>query len=81
MFLSLLNITLWMIAYKYGILAYHDAFNKEFYTMKFPRSEHVNTIKMSGNMNNNKNERFNGEVRDREKVMCSLKIKTTPILT
>lgn len=36
---------------------------------------------MSGNMNNNKMERFNGEVRDREKVMRSLKIKTTPILT
>jgi hypothetical protein len=26
-------------------------------------------------------ERFTGEVRDREKVMRSLKIKTTPILT
>jgi putative transposase len=35
---------------------------------------------MSGNMNNNKMERFNGEVRDREKVMRGLKIKKTPIL-
>ncbi len=32
-------------------------------------------------MNNNKMERMNGEVRDREKVMRGLKIKDTPILT
>ena len=32
-------------------------------------------------MNNNRMERFNGEVREREKVMRNLKIKTTPILT
>jgi transposase InsO family protein len=31
-------------------------------------------------MNNNKNERFNGEIRDREKVMRGLKKKDTPIL-
>jgi hypothetical protein len=36
---------------------------------------------MSGNMNNNKMERFNGEVRDREKVMRGLKRKDTSILT
>jgi transposase-like protein len=64
-----------------GLPAYHDAFNKEFYTNKAPRSEHANAIKMSGDMNNNRMERFNGEVRDREKVMRGLKIKTTPILT
>lgn len=63
-----------------GLPAYHDAFNKEFYTNMKPRTEHVNAIKMSGDMNNNRMERFNGEVRDREKVMRSLKIKTTPIL-
>jgi len=32
-------------------------------------------------MNNNKMERFNGEVRDREKVMRGLKRKDTTILT
>jgi len=31
-------------------------------------------------MNNKKMERFNGEVRDREKVMRGLKKKDTPIL-
>jgi putative transposase len=35
---------------------------------------------MSDDMNNNKMERFNGEVRDREKVMRNLKKKDTPIL-
>jgi putative transposase len=35
---------------------------------------------MSGNMNNNKMERFNDEVRDREKVIRGLKKKDTPIL-
>ncbi len=32
-------------------------------------------------MNNNKQERFNGEIRDREKVMRGLKKDDTPILT
>jgi len=36
---------------------------------------------MQGDMNNDKMERLNGEVRDREKVMRNLKIKDTPILT
>jgi len=36
---------------------------------------------MSGDNNNNKMERLNGEIRDREKVMRSLKKPDTPILT
>lgn len=35
---------------------------------------------MSGDMNNNKMERLNGEFRDREKVVRGLKKKDTPIL-
>jgi len=62
-----------------GLPAYHDAFNKEFRTRKNP-AEHISTIRLSGDMNNNKMERFNGEVRDREKVMRNLKKKDTPIL-
>jgi len=34
---------------------------------KDTRPEHINAIKLRGNMNNNKMERFNGETRDREK--------------
>jgi len=63
-----------------GLPAYHDAYKKEFWTLKNPRTEHINAIKLSGNMNNNKMERFNGEIRDREKTMRGLKTKETPIL-
>jgi hypothetical protein len=48
---------------------------------KDTRTEHINAIKLSGNMNNNKMERFNGEIRDREKTMRGLKTKDTPIFT
>jgi len=64
-----------------GLPAYHDAYKKEFWTMKKEtRTEHVSAIKLSGNMNNNKMERFNGEIRDREKTMRGLKKNDTPIL-
>jgi putative transposase len=42
--------------------------------------QHVRHVHMSGDLNNNKMERMNGEVRDREKVMRSLKRSDTPIL-
>jgi len=64
-----------------GLPAYHDAYKKEFWTLRNPRTEHVNAIKLRGDMNNNKMERFNGEVRDREKVMRSLKKEDTPIIS
>jgi transposase-like protein len=63
-----------------GLPAYHDAFNKEFRTMASPRTEHVRQITIRGEHNNNKMERFNGEIRDREKVMRGLKNVDTPIL-
>lgn len=63
-----------------GLQAYHDAFNREFYQNSAPRSKHINAIKLDGDMNNNKMERINGEIRDREKVMRGLKKKDTPIL-
>jgi len=64
-----------------GLPAYHEAYKKEFWTLKGPRTEHINTIRIRGDMNNNKMERFNGEIRDREKTMRGLKTKDTPILT
>jgi len=63
-----------------GLPSYHDAYKKEFWTLKGPRTEHVRHIKLKGDMNNNKMERLNGEIRDREKVMRGLKKKDTPIL-
>jgi transposase-like protein len=61
-----------------GLPAYHDAYKKEFWTLKNPRTKHINTIKLKGDRNNNKMERFNGEIRDREKTMRVLKTKDTP---
>lgn len=46
----------------------------------FPQSKHVSEIRMEGQVHNNKMERLNGELRDREKVMRSLKKTDTPIL-
>jgi hypothetical protein len=64
-----------------GLASYHEAYLKEFYTMrKDTRTVHVREIKMAGEVHNNKMERLNGEVRDREKVMRGLKKKETPIL-
>jgi transposase-like protein len=66
-----------------GLSAYHDAFNKEFFQQHSPRSQHISAIKLnakSSTANNNKMERINGEIRDREKTMRGLKKKDTPIL-
>lgn len=66
-----------------GLPAYHKAFNDEFFTLEKPKSQHINAIKITNHestANNNKMERINGEIRDREKVMRGLKIKETPIL-
>jgi len=61
--------------------AYHDAYLKEFSTQEGEtRTRHVNTIRLHGDMNNNKMERLNGEIGDREKVMRGLKLRDTPIL-
>lgn len=62
-----------------GLPSYHDAYKKEFWTLKGPRTEHVRHIKIKGDMNNNKMERLNGEIRDREKVMRGLKKDDAPI--
>jgi transposase-like protein len=64
-----------------GLPAYHDAYLKEYWTRrKETRTEHISTIRLRGDMNNNKMERLNGEVRDREKVMRGLKKGDSPIL-
>jgi transposase-like protein len=64
-----------------GLPAYHDAYKKEFWTQKKEtRTEHINAIKLNGDMHNNKMERMNGEIRDREKTMRGLKTKDTAIL-
>ncbi len=46
----------------------------------FPKANHVRHIRLQGDRNNNKMERMNGEIRDREKTMRGLKKKRTVIL-
>ena len=64
-----------------GLPAYHEAYKKEFWTLKGPRTEHIRHITIRGDRNNNKMERMNGEVRDREKVMRGLKNTDSAILS
>jgi transposase-like protein len=64
-----------------GAPNYSQAFKDEFSTLRNPRSRHIRHIRLQGDHNNNKMERLNGEVRDREKVMRGLKKTSTPILT
>jgi len=63
-----------------GLKSYHQAYMREFWTLRNPRTKHIRHIKIKGDMNNNKMERLNGEIRDREKVMRGLKKEDTPIL-
>ena len=63
-----------------GLQSYKEAFNKEFFTQKGIRSVHLRHIRMSGDMNNNKMERMNGEFRDREKVARGLKKDDSPLI-
>jgi transposase-like protein len=64
-----------------GAPNFHTAFNKELNPNRFPRTRRINHIRLQGDHNNNKMERMNGEVRDREKTMRGLKKVNTPILT
>jgi transposase-like protein len=64
-----------------GLPAYNEAYKKEFRTLAYPRTEHIRHITIRGDRNNNKMERFNGEIRDREKTMRGLKKNDTPILS
>jgi putative transposase len=64
-----------------GARNFHEAFNKEFFTLKNPRTKHIQHVRLAGDSNNNNMERFNGEVRDREKVMRGLKRVDTLVLT
>jgi transposase-like protein len=63
-----------------GLPAYRDAFLKEYWTQT-NGAQHIRDIQLSSRVHNNKMERLNGEIRDREKVMRGLEKVDTPILT
>jgi hypothetical protein len=60
-----------------GAANFHEAYLKEFWTQnKNTRTEHIRHIRLRGDFNNNKMERMNGELRDRERVMRTLENPT-----
>jgi transposase-like protein len=64
-----------------GAPNFHEAFKDEFWTQKMgTRPEHVSEIRLVGKVHNNKMERMNGEIRDRERVMRTLEKSDSPIL-
>ena len=65
-----------------GAPNFHEAYKHEFYTQRVDnRTEHIQEIRLSGSVHNNKMERLNGEIRDRERCMRTLEKSDTPILT
>jgi transposase-like protein len=65
-----------------GAPNFHEAFAKEFWTQKLEtRPEHIREIRLGGQVHNNKMERMNGEIRDRERVMRTLEKPDSPLLS
>lgn len=64
-----------------GAHNFHKAYQKEYWTRnKETRTQHIRHIRLQGDKNNNKIERMNGEIRDREKTMRGLKKENTSVL-
>lgn len=64
-----------------GAYNFSSAFEKAFWREnKALMIQHVRHVRMSGDLNNNKMERFNGEIRDREKVVRGVKKSDSPLL-
>lgn len=64
-----------------GAYNFHQAHQQEFRGhARKDRTIHIQHIHFKNDMNNNKMERLNGEIRDREKVMRGLKKMDMPIL-
>lgn len=64
-----------------GLQSYKEAHKKEFFTQQNPRTVHMRHIRLQGDRNNNKMERLNGEIRDREKVVRGLKKEDSPLIS
>lgn len=65
-----------------GAQNFGEACRTEFFSKwKALRTQHIRDIRMNGKVHNNKMERLNGEIRDREKVTRNLKTSNSPILT
>jgi len=60
-----------------GAHNFHTAYMREF---PADMTRHISEIALDGERHNNKMERMNGEIRDREKTMRGIKTEDTPIL-
>lgn len=60
-----------------GLQSYNKAFNREFYTNTKPRTEHIRCAGIAKKSNNNKVERLNETVREREKIMRGMQNNKT----
>jgi transposase-like protein len=64
-----------------GAYNFSSAYEKAFWREnKALMIQHIRHVRMSGDNNNNKMERFNGEVRDREKVVRGVKKANSPLI-
>jgi len=64
-----------------GAANFHEAYLKEFWTQNLDtRTEHIRHTRLGGDHNNNRMERFNGELRQRERFMRTLERPDTTIL-
>jgi transposase-like protein len=61
-----------------GLPADHGAFMREYWT-RTNGAQHIKDIHIDGKVHNNKMERMNGEIRDRERCMRTLEKTDTPI--
>jgi hypothetical protein len=65
-----------------GAPNFHEAFMDEYWTSNIcNRPEHIRDIRFDGQVHNNKMERMNGELRDREKVVRGVKREDSSLLT
>lgn len=63
-----------------GLHSYEDAFKKEFFTLRSPRTQHVRLAGIAKRENNNTVERLHGTIRERDKVMRALKKQESDII-
>jgi hypothetical protein len=56
-----------------GAPNFHNAWKKEYFGIRGKHAQHIQHIHLDGDRHNNKMERLNGEIRDREKTMRGVK--------
>lgn len=64
-----------------GAMNFHNAWKREYFSIRGEHAQHIRHIHLDGDHHNNKMERLNGEIRDREKTMRGIKKADSAILT